>query len=126
MENNNIYEVRVIPFVTYVKKVINGKVVEDAVDTFTREERLKLSCECPSMLWENREHVYLAEAPLYCNEGTGIRRSLYYMFDKLTKEEQEKYFDRSIIIKMSKPEEVKVYGDESKRFFGKRKIKERK
>ena len=113
------YEVRVIPFVKYEKRLINGKIVENAFDTFTIEERTNLSVEVPSMLWMNEGIFYLAESPLVYNMGTGVKWRLFYMFDKLTKEEQEKYFDRSIIIKMDKPEEVKVYGDESKTFFGK-------
>lgn len=129
MKSNNekkVYDVRVIPFVKYVTKIENGKPVEEAIDTFSIQERTNLSIKIPSMLWETKEHVYLAESPLVYNEGTGVKRSLFYMFDKLTKEEQEKYFDRSIIIKMNRPEEVVVYGEESKRFFGKSKVKKRK
>lgn len=129
MKNNNegkVYDVRVIPFVKYVKKIVDGKPVEDVVDVLTLEERANLSIKLPSILRMNNGIFYLAEAPLVFKGGTGVRGTLFYMFDKLTKEEQEKYFDRSIIIKMNKPEEVIIYGEESKRFFGKRKTKKRK
>lgn len=122
---DKIYEVRVIPFVRYEKRIKNGKVIEDAVDTFTREERANLSVQIPSMLWQNKDHIYLAEPPLVFNEGTGVRGTLYYMFDKLTPQEQEKYFNRSIVIRMTRPAEVQVYGEESKRFFGKTRSKNR-
>lgn len=128
MENNcenKIYEVRVIPFVKYIKRMVNGKLVEDAKDTFSLEERANLSVKMPSMLRMNGGVFYLAESPLIYKGGTGVRGALFYMFDKLTKEEQEKYFDRSIVIKMNRPEEVVVYGEESKRFFGKTKKKKK-
>lgn len=120
-----IYEKRVIPFVKYIMIEKNGKMVEEAVDSFTRFERDSLSCE-PRMLWELNDHIYVAENPLVYNEGTGVKRSLYYVFDEFNEEEQKKYFDRSILIKMTKPEVVMVYGEASKTFFGKMRVKKRK
>jgi len=120
-----VYDTRVIPFVRYEKRIKNGKSVEVAVDSFSNEERKQLSCK-PRMLWMNKEHVYLAEQPLVYTEGTGIRGFLYYAFIELTSEEQEKYYDRSIVIQTTKPDVVIVYGEESKRFFGKKKVRERR
>ena len=120
-----VYDTRVIPFVKYEKRIKKGKEYTVAVDNLTKEERDNMSSE-PKMLWENREHIYVAELPLAYNEGTGVKWSLYYVFDELTKEEQDKYFDRSIIIPMTREKVVKVYGESSKRFFGKKRVRERK
>lgn len=128
MENNmekKVYDTRVIPFVKNDIKIKNGKEHKVIVDNLTREEIKNMSCE-PRMLWENKEHVYMAEMPLTFNGGTGIKWSLYYVFDELTVEEQRKYFNRSIVIPTTIKSVVKVYGDSSKRFFGKMKTKERK
>lgn len=127
MENiteKQIYDTRVIPFVKYEEKTRKGKKYIKVIENLSKEEIKNMSCE-PRMLWE-REHVYVAELPLAYNEGTGIKWALYYVFSELTKEEQEKYIDRSIVIPMTRESVVKIYGESSKRFFGKKKVKERK
>lgn len=126
MENNNekkIYDVRVVPFVLCKKNEETGKIIK--IDNLSNKEIKNMSCD-PRMLWETQENVYVAEMPLTFNGGTGVKWSLYYVFSELTQEEQEKYYDRSIIISMTRPNVVQVYGEESKKFFGKRKVKERK
>ena len=120
-----VYDTRVIPFVRYEKRIKNGKPYTKVTDNFTKEERDNMSCE-PRILWENKQHVYMAELPLAYRQGTGVKWSLCYVFDELTQEEQDKYFDRSIVIPMTRESVVKVYGEESKKFFGKKKIRERK
>lgn len=127
MENNigkKIYDTRVIPFVKEEVRVKNGKVSKKIVDNLSQSEIRSMSCE-PRMLWENKEHVYMAEMPLAYNGGTSVKWSLYYVFDELTSEEQAKYFDRSIVIPTTIESVVKVYGDSSKKVFSKRKIKEK-
>lgn len=120
-----IYNTRVIPFVRYEKRVKNGKEYEVAIDNLTSTEIKNMSCD-PRMLWETKEHVYMAEMPLTFKGGTGIKWSLYYVFDELTEEEKAKYFDRSVIIRTTIEKVVEIYGDSSKSFFGKRKVKEKK
>lgn len=128
MNNNNevkFYETRVIPFMRYEKKIKNGKPYEVAIDNFSLEERENLSCE-PQMFRKVGNHQYIAEMPLTFRGGTSIKGFLCYVFKDLTEEEQVKYFDRSIVIQTTIPEVVKVYDDNSKTLFGKRKVKERK
>lgn len=128
MENNNekkVYDTRVIPFIREEQRVKNGRVSKKIVDNLSQSEIKNMSCE-PRMLWENKEHVYMAEVPLAFNGGTSVKWSLYYVYDELTSEEQAKYFDRSIIIPTTIESVVKVYGDNSKKIFGRRKIKEKK
>ena len=117
-----IYDTRVIPLVRYEKNEKNGK--EVVIDNLTVEERNNMSC-APRMLRENREHVYIAEMPL-AFRGSGILGSLYYVFDELTKEEQERFFDRSIIIPTTIEKVVEVYDVSSKRIFSKKRTKQRK
>ena len=120
-----IYDTRVIPYVKKEVRKRKGKEYEVTVHTLNKDERESLSCK-PRMLWENNEHVYVAEMPLVYNEGNGVKGLLYYVFNELTPEEQEKYFDRSTIIPMTKESVVLVYGEESKRLFNtKKKTKKR-
>lgn len=126
MEKNiekKVYDVRVVPFVLCER--IEGTNRIRKIDNLSNEEIRNMSCD-PRMLWETQENVYVAEMPLTFKGGTGVKWSLYYVFSELTKEEQEKYYDRSIVISMTRPDVVQVYGEQSKRFFGKRKVKERK
>lgn len=130
MENEStekkVYDMRVIPFVKEEKIVRKGKVLSVTVNNLTKEERESISSE-PRILWENADHVYMAEMPLTYNEGINIKSSLYYVFDELTSEEQERFFDKSIVIPTTKPTVVKVYGEDSKKFFsGKKRTKKRK
>lgn len=127
MKNNvekKVYETRVIPFVKEEIKVKNGRISKKIVDNLSQSEIKNMSCE-PRMLWENKEHVYMAEMPLAFNGCTSVKWSLYYVYDELTSEEQAKYFDRSIVIPTTIQSVVKVYGDSSKKVFSKRKIKEK-
>jgi hypothetical protein len=120
-----IYDTRVIPYVKKEKRKRKGKEYEVTVHTLNKEERDNLSCK-PRMLWQNKEQVYVAEMPLVYTGGSGVNGLLYYVFYELTLEEQEKYFDRSTTIPMTKESVVQVYGEESKRLFNpKKKTKKR-
>jgi len=119
------YDIRVIPFVRSETKTKNGKTSKVIVDNLSSSEIRNMSCE-PRMLWENKEHVYIAEMPLTFNEGTGIKWSLYYVYDELTDEEKVKYLDRSIIIPTTIESIVKVYGEKNKTIFTKKRTKEKK
>lgn len=121
----DVYDTRVVPFVRYEKIQKNGKTYEVTIDNLTNDERKNMSCE-PRMLWQNEEHIYMAEMPLSFSEGTSVKSYLYYVFAELTFEEQEKYFDRSIVIPTTVKNVVEIYDDSSKKIFGKKRFKRRK
>lgn len=123
--DKQIYDTRVVPFVIHQKEEKNGLVETRAVENLTQYEIDNMSCD-PRMLWRNKERVYMAEMPLAFNEGTSVKWALYYLFDELTIEEQEKYLDRSIIIPTTIEKVVKVYDEKSKSFFGKIRRKKRR
>lgn len=110
-----IYDTRVVPLVMTNEKF-------EKIDNLSNEEIKNMSCD-PRILWQNSDRVYMAEMPLAYKGGTGIKWSLYYVFNELTKEEQAKYFDRSVVIRTTIKDVVQVYEESSKRFFGKKKTK---
>lgn len=118
------YSIRIIPFVKYVTKVKNGKTYEDVIDNITYAEINNMSCE-PRMFRRKGDLVYLAEMPLTFKGGTGVKGFLCYVFDELTAEEQEKYMEKSEIFNTNIETVVQVYGNESKRFFGKMRSKKK-
>jgi len=119
-----IYEIRVLPFIMVEEKNVNGKRYVEKIDNLSNDEIKNMSCE-PRMFWQNAERMYMAEIPLTYKGGTGVKWSLFYVFDELTKEEQEKYFARTILIRTTEKDVVKVYGESSKSFFGKKKSKKK-
>ena len=121
-ENNKFYSMRVIPLVIE-KESGDNRNSSIYVDNLLNEEINNMSSE-QRMLWHIGDQVYLAEKPL-TYRGNEIRKKLYYVFDELTSEEQEKYFDRSIIINVTRDYVVTVYDDNSKRLFSKKKIKKK-
>lgn len=121
-ENNKFYSMRVIPLVIE-KESDDNRNSSIYVDNLLNEEINNMSSE-QRMLWHIGDQVYLAEKPL-TYRGNEIRKKLYYVFDELTSEEQEKYFDRSIIINVTRDYVVTVYDDNSKRLFPKKKIKKK-
>ena len=119
-ENNKFYSMRVIPLVIEKESGDNrnSSIYVDnllEINNMSSEQR---------MLWHIGDQIYLAEKPL-TYRGNEIRKKLYYVFDELTSEEQEKYFDRSIIINVTRDYVVTVYDDNSKRLFPKKKIKKK-
>lgn len=121
-ENNKFYSMRVIPLVIE-KESDDNRDSSIYVDNLLNEEINDMSSE-QRMLWHIRDQIYLAEKPL-TYRGNEIRKKLYYVFDELTSEEQEKYFDRSIIINVTRDYVVTVYDENSKRLFPKKKIKKK-
>lgn len=121
-ENNKFYSMRVIPLVIE-KESGDNRNSSIYVDNLLNEEINNMSSE-QRMLWHIGDQVYLAEKPL-TYRGNEIRKKLYYVFDELNSEEQEKYFDRSIIINVTRDYVVTVYDDNSKRLFPKKKIKKK-
>lgn len=119
-----LYSIRIVPFVKYISKENNGVTYEDVEDNISSEEIKNMSCE-PRIFRRKGDLVYLAEIPLAFKGGTGVKGFLCYVFDELTKEEQNKYMDRSVIFNTNVETVVQVYGDESKRFFGKKRFKRR-
>ena len=121
-ENNKFYSMRVIPLVIE-KESGDNRNSSIYVDNLLNEEINNMSSE-QRMLWHIGNQIYLAEKPL-TYRGNEIRKKLYYVFDELNSEEQEKYFDRSIIINVTRDYVVTVYDDNSKRLFPKKKIKKK-
>ena len=121
-ENNKFYSMRVIPLVIE-KESGDNRNSSIYVDNLLNEEINNMSSE-QRMLWHIGDQIYLAEKPLTYRVNE-IRKKLYYVFDELTSEEQEKYFDRSIIINVTRDYVVTVYDDNSKRLFPKKKIKKK-
>ena len=121
-KNNKFYSMRVIPLVIE-KESGDSRNSSIYVDNLLNEEINNMSSE-QRMLWHIGDQIYLAEKPLIYR-GNEIRKKLYYVFDELTSEEQEKYFDRSIIINVTRDYVVTVYDDNSKRLFSKKKIKKK-
>lgn len=121
-KNNKFYSMRVIPLVIE-KESGDNRNSSIYVDNLLNEEINNMSSE-QRMLWHIGDQIYLAEKPL-TYRGNEIRKKLYYVFDELTSEEQEKYFDRSVIINVTRNYVVTVYDDNSKRLFPKKKIKKK-
>ena len=121
-KNNKFYSMRVIPLVIE-KESGDSRNSSIYVDNLLNEEINNMSSE-QRMLWHIGDQIYLAEKPL-TYRGNEIRKKLYYVFDELNSEEQEKYFDRSIIINVTRDYVVTVYDDNSKRLFPKKKIKKK-
>lgn len=122
-----IYYTRVLPLVRY--ETINGKNGKKhtvAVDNLSSKEVLALPEEKARMLWNNGNDLYVAEQPLSYHEGMSIKFSIVYLFDELSKEEQAKYYERTIVLPLTIKPVVKIYDDNSKRFFPKRKSKIKK
>lgn len=120
--DKKVYNTRVVPFVIYSKRIVNGREHTIAIENLTTEEIKNMSCE-PRMLFETKEHTYMVEMSLTFHGGTSVKWSLYYVFDELTKVEQEKYFDRSIVIPTTIEKVVPMDGKSSKKYFGKKKKK---
>lgn len=119
-----IYYTRVLPLIRYdVQKDKNGNEHTVAVDNLLREEIVSLSEDKARMLWNNGTDLYVAEQPIIYHEGMSIKFSIVYLYDELSKEDKEKYFDRTVVLPLTREPVVKVYGDNSKRFFPKRKKK---
>ena len=121
-ENNKFYSMRVIPLVIE-KESGDNRNSSIYVDNLLNEEINNMSSE-QRMLWHIGDQIYLAEKPL-TYRGNEIRKKLYYVFDELTSEEQEKYFDRSIIINVTRDYVDTINDDNSKRLFPKKKIKKK-
>ena len=117
----DIYYTRVLPLVRYEKKkTSNGKEHTVVVDNLSREEVLSLPNEKARMLWDNENDLYVAEQPITYHEGMSIKFSVVYLYDELSEEEKIRFFDRTIVLPLTIKPVVKVYGEDSKRFFPKR------
>lgn len=123
MENKEIYYTRVLPIVKYVETFENGEFKHVCKDNLSQEELKSLSLSSARMLWESNEELYIAEMPLTYNQGTSVKFSIVFLFDELSENDQEKYFDRTIILPLTRKSTVKVYGENSKRVFSKKKVK---
>ena len=117
----NIYYTRVLPLVRCEKKKTrDGREHTVVVDNLSREEVLSLPNEKARMLWDNENDLYVAEQPITYHEGMSIKFSVVYLYDELSEEEKIRFFDRTIVLPLTIKPVVKVYGEDSKRFFPKR------
>lgn len=108
-KQKEIYNIKVIPFSKEIIREKNGKKSSIIVNNLSNEEIRNMSCD-PRMLWRNADDVYIAEIPL-AYRGTGVKWSLYYVYDELTEEEQQKYIDRVTTIPVTINSIVSVYGN---------------
>lgn len=119
-----MYSIRIVPFVNYISKDNNGMTYEDVEDNLSSEDIKNMSCE-PRIFRRKGDLVYLAEIPLAFKGGTGVKGFLCYVFDELTQEEQNRYIDRSVLFNTNIETVVQVYGESSKKFFGKKRTKKK-
>lgn len=119
-----IYYTRILPLVRYEEINKNGIISTVAVDNLSKKELLSLSEEKARMLWHFGDELYIAEQPLTLKTGMSMKFSVIYLYDELTEEEKENYFDRTIVLPLTKKPVVQIYGENSKRLFPK--IKNRK
>lgn len=110
IQNKTIYQIKVIPLV--IKKE------EKIQDNLSQEEIESMSCD-PRMLWRMGNNVYLSEMPL-TYKGTKVKSSLYYVYNELTKEEQEKYKSRSTTITVTKNKIEKINESKKRRLIKKK------
>lgn len=115
-----IYNTRVLPLIRYEEYEYKGRKQTLALDNLTRDELLSLPEEKARMLWNFGEELYVAEQPLSLKTGKSMKFSIVYLYDELTEEEKIKYFDRTIVLPLTRKPVVQIYGDNSKRFFSKK------
>lgn len=104
MDNKQKYQIKTIPLVVYTKDEKNNYHIKD---NLTKEEQKTISCQ-PRMLWDFGKDIYFAELPL-TYRGSQIRRNLFYIYDELTPEEQEKYKDKTLIVETTRPNVTTIY-----------------
>lgn len=90
MNNNEVYNVRVLPL---VKKEVDENGKTKVLENLTREEIKNMSCQS-RMLQRNNEGTFFMELPLTYHD-TRIKWTLFYLYDDLNEEEQIKYNDRT-------------------------------
>lgn len=104
----DVYYTRVLPFAR-----------------LTNEEIKSLPVTSAKMYWEFGDERYISEMPLHYKQGTSIKYSLVYLFDELSDEDQERFFDRTEILSLTREGTVKIYGEKSKGIHPKRRVKSR-
>ncbi len=107
MNEKQIYEIRVLPLVKEVKREGKPSLI---VDNLTNEESKNISCE-PRMLWDFGDKIYFAEMPL-TYRGSSVKDKLFYIYNELTEEEKQKYFERTTMVSVTIPTVVGIYDKE--------------
>ena len=118
-----ILNMRIVPFVKEVKKEKKGKIVSVNVDNLSGEEHKRMSCDSKIFELVGDNLYTVCDTPITF-KGTGLRLRLCYVYDELTQEEQEKYFDRSEVIATIAKNEVMQQAPVKN--VPKRRIRERK
>lgn len=120
MDNvQNIYYIKIIPFVKFEERTVNGKTQRVKIYNLTQDEIENMSCKSRA-IWDCGDGIfYPAECPLTLR-GQDDSANCFdaFLYDELTKEEQNKYDDRAVIIKSLTDKAVDVYGERSKSIFG--------
>lgn len=99
---NEIVNMRIIPYVRTVIKVKNGKERLEKIDNLSSAEISKMSVKIPKIFEKNSDGVYVLDETSLTFRGTGLRMLLAFEYDELTDEEKIKYFDRSIVVPVIK------------------------
>jgi len=110
-----IIEMRVVPYVRTETIVKNGKESYVKVDNLSTEEIRKMSVKLPKILERNSEGIYVLDETSVTFRGTGLRMLLCFDFSELTKEEQYKYFNRSIVVPVIVKKEQNVVAKAKKK-----------
>lgn len=105
MDNKEKYQIKTIPLVICTK---DEEQKYHFKDNLSMEEIKNMSCE-PRMLWDFGNDIYFAELPL-TYRGSQISRNLFYIYEELTKEEQEKYQEKTFIVETTRQSVVSIYG----------------
>lgn len=105
---------RVVPFVREEKIIKNGRTCITKVDNLSTDEIRKMSI-VPQIFEKNNDGDYVLDRTMIRFKGTGLRMLLCYVHSELTSEEQEKYFDRSIVLPVIVKNEIKTTAQVKKR-----------
>lgn len=101
---NEIVNMRIIPYVRTVIRKKNGKEFLEKIDNLSTTEISKMSVKIPKIFERNSDGVYVLDETSVTFRGTGLRMLLAFDYDELTDEEKVKYFDRSILVPVIKKE----------------------
>ena len=107
-------EMRIVPFVREEQIIKHGRTCTVKVDNLSTDEIKKMST-MPQIFEKNNDGEYVLDKTMIRFKGTGLRMLLCYIYNELTLEEQEKYFDRSIVLPVIVKTEIKTTNQVKKR-----------
>lgn len=104
---NEIIELRIVPFVRVETKEKKGKSYSTLVNNLSESEIRKMSVDS-KIIEMNSDGKYVLEESSIIFKGSGLRTLLCFIYDELTEEEKEKYFSRSIVIPVIMQKEKEI------------------